>query len=127
RGWRLQLRPGDRLGLVPLVHVPDLLAAEAAIRSDAELRSGYHPADGGRAGGAVPDSAEAVCLDGADARGAAEDESAAGSLQGRQAAPAAGDGQALQGREGQSACRLSADLPADPDLLRALQGAADRD
>ncbi len=58
-----------------------------------------------------------------DARGAAEDEGAAGTLQGRQAEAAAGDGCALQGRRGEPAGGLPADAAADPDVLRALQGA----
>src|SRR3712207_8652810 len=65
-----------------------------------------------------------VRSDGGDARRPAEDEGDPGPLQGRQAADAAGDAQALPGGEDQSARRMPSDPAPDPDLLRALQGAA---
>ena len=91
RRGRCQVRPGDRLGLVPLVRETDLLAAQGAVPPGRQLRRGDHAADGDHSRADVPDRAEGLRQHGADARGAAQDEGAAGTLQGRQGPAAAGN------------------------------------
>ncbi len=71
-----------------------------------------------------PIAAEAVPVDGGDAQAPAEDEGDPGALQGRQAEAAAGDAEAVPAGEDQSGRGLPSDPAPDPDLLRALQGAA---
>ena len=115
---------GDRLGLVPLVHDPDLRPAADPVPRARQFRVRDHCPDFHRPRRHVPDRAQAVPVDGGDAQAPAQDEGGAGALQGRQGAPAAGNPEAVPGREDQPGRGLPPDPAPDPGLLRALQNAA---
>jgi YidC/Oxa1 family membrane protein insertase len=112
----------DRLGLVLFPDQADVLAAAQSQRADREHGPRHHRADRHRQGRAFPAGLQILRLHGPHARAAAGDGEDQGTRRRRPPeAPAADDG-ALQEGKGEPRLGLSADPPADPDLLLALQG-----
>jgi YidC/Oxa1 family membrane protein insertase len=116
-------RAGDRLGLVPLVHEADLLAAALAVRPYRQFRRGDHLPRRSSSAPALPGRAEAVQLDGEDA-GVQPKMKALQDATRTTSAAAAGDDEALQGGEGQSdgaaACPSFLQIPVFYALYKVL-------
>ena len=120
---RQELRSADRLGLVLVHHQAAVQAAALAVPGARQLRPRHPRHHRAREGRVLPAGQQELRVDGQDEEAAAGDGEDPRALQGGSRQAAAGADGALQEREDQPDGGLPADRPADPGVLRALQGA----